>query len=56
MKSRTIHINWCQNGVNTDLKITLFHVLECVDLSEGKVNQSHYRPEIPRVFQEVKFP
>jgi hypothetical protein len=23
---------------------------------EGKVNQSHYRPEVPRGFQEVKVP
>jgi len=22
----------------------------------GKVKQSHYRPEVPRVFQEVKVP
>jgi len=27
-----------------------------VSLSDKQVNQSHYRPEVPREFQEVKVP
>ena len=30
--------------------------LLCLVANEKKVNQSRYRPEVPRGFQEVKFP
>jgi len=43
-----------KRGVLVIYKIKLFKTL--TSKTEGKVNQSHYRPEEPRRSQEVKVP
>jgi len=36
------------------LIVPFFPIISHVIVHSGKVNQSHYRPEVPRGFQEVK--
>jgi len=41
-----------RNNINNEYEITSYSLKS----SKNKVNQSHYRPEMPRGFQEVEVP
>ena len=49
-------MNFLSNSLLTHVRVDCrkLHNDELNDLYKKKVNQSHYRPELPRGFQEVK--
>jgi len=43
-------------STTTNGGLNFAHNASSMQATEKKVNQSHYRPEVPRGFQEVKVP